>query len=86
MLRQYCTQSCTVVIVFTLAGLAVGGALAWLVARFRIVALDARKSELECGLESAQDRLTQQQAENASLLAAQGCCRGDFGERTAQYA
>ena len=60
----------TVVIFLTLAGLAVGAGIAWLVARSRMGALVERKSELERGLESTQARLAQQQVENAALLSA----------------
>ncbi len=58
------------VILQTIAGLAVGAVLGWLAARSRVAALDARKSELERGLESAQASIAQQQTENASLIAA----------------
>jgi DNA recombination protein RmuC len=58
------------VILQTIAGLAVGAVLGWLAARSRVAALDARKSELERGLESAQASIAQKQAENASLIAA----------------
>jgi DNA recombination protein RmuC len=58
------------VILQTIAGLAVGAVLGWLAARSRVAALDARKSELERRLESAQASIAQQQAENASLIAA----------------
>ena len=60
----------TVVILLTIAGLAIGAAVAWLVASSRISALVERRSELERGLEGVQSKLTQQQAENASLLSA----------------
>lgn len=58
------------VIFLTLAGLVIGAAVAWLMARPRIAALEERQLELERGLESAQSRLIEQQAENASLLSA----------------
>jgi DNA recombination protein RmuC len=57
-------------ILLTVAGLAIGAAVAWLVARSRIAALGERKSELERGLQSAQSALTHEQAENAALLSA----------------
>ena len=60
----------TVVIFLTLAGLAVGAGIAWLVSRSHMGALVERKSELERGLESTQARLAQQQVENAALLSA----------------
>ena len=60
----------TDVIFLTLAGLAVGAGIAWLVARSRTGALVERKSELERGLEFTQARLAQQQVENAALLSA----------------
>jgi len=61
----------SVVFALTLAaGVAVGAAFAWLATRPRIAALGAQNHELACGLESAQARVSQQQAENASLLAA----------------
>src|SRR5215831_4129152 len=57
-------------ILLIVAGLAIGAAVAWLVPRSRIAALEERKSELERGLESAQGRIAQQQMENAGLLSA----------------
>jgi DNA recombination protein RmuC len=60
----------TIVILLTVAGLAIGAAIAWLVAGSRIAALGERKVELERSLESVQSRLTEQQAEVNSLLAA----------------
>jgi DNA recombination protein RmuC len=60
----------TIVILLTVAGLAIGAATAWLFARSRIGALGERRLELERGLEAAQSRLTQQQSENAALLSA----------------
>ena len=60
----------TVVIFLTLAGLAVGAGVAWLVARSHMGAMVERKSELERGLESTQARLAQQQVENAALVSA----------------
>ena len=60
----------TIVILLTVAGLAIGAAIAWLVARSRIAALGERKAELERGLESAEAKLTQQQVQNAALLSA----------------
>jgi DNA recombination protein RmuC len=59
-----------IVILLTLAGLAIGALVAWVVARSHIAALGERKSELQRGLESAQSALTQQRAENTALLSA----------------
>src|SRR6516162_91305 len=59
-----------IAIFLTVAGLAIGAAIAWLIARSRISLLEERKSELERGFELGQANLTQQQAENASLLSA----------------
>jgi DNA recombination protein RmuC len=60
----------TIVILLTIAGLAIGAAVAWLVARSQIAALAERKSELERALESGQAKLAEQQAETAWLVAA----------------
>jgi DNA recombination protein RmuC len=59
-----------IVILLTVAGLAIGATLAWLVARSRIAGLEAQKCELARGLESAQTGLRQEQTETASLVAA----------------
>jgi DNA recombination protein RmuC len=60
----------TIVNLLTVASLAIGATLAWLVARSRIAALEERKSELEHSLGSVQAALTGQQAEIAALLSA----------------
>jgi DNA recombination protein RmuC len=58
-----------VVIVLILAGVMMGAAFAWIAARSKNAALTERKSELEQELAAVRFQVSQQQSDNAALLA-----------------